>query len=410
MPAFERPPIVGLDDIKQAAQRLQGVARPTPAVYSTALSRLAGRPVFAKPEHFQRTGSFKIRGAYNKISVIAAEGEAREIVAASAGNHAQGVALAAALCGLRSTVFMPAGASLPKVEATRAYGAEVRFEPGNVDDAIAAARLYSAGGNAFYVPPFDDALVIAGQGTIGLELIEEVPDAAVVVVPVGGGGLIAGIAAALRGAGHQARVIGVEAAGAAPLVAALKAGRVVELPSVETMADGIAVRGVSELTYQHARELVDDVVTVDEEQISRAVLVLLERCKWVVEPAGAASLAALLAGAVPGDGPVVLLLSGGNVDPLLLTRLVEHGLTSAGRYLMVRVVLADKPGALAFLTAAVGKLGLNMLTVEHRRGGAPVGVNEVEVILTLETRDPSHRDQVVPALQGQGFRAEVYRL
>jgi threonine dehydratase len=402
--------LVGLDEIKQAAQRLQGVARPTPAIYSSALSRLAGRPAFAKPEHFQRTGSFKIRGAYNKISVIAAEGGAREIVAASAGNHAQGVALAAALCGLRSTVFMPAGASLPKVEATRSYGAEVRFEPGNVDDAIAAARRYSAGGNACYVPPFDDALVIAGQGTIGLELTEEVPDAATVVVPVGGGGLIAGIAAALRGAGHHARVIGVEAAGAAPLVAALKAGRVVELPSVETMADGIAVRGVSELTYQHARELVDEVVTVDEEQISRAVLLLLERCKWVVEPAGAASLAALLAGAVPGDGPVVILLSGGNVDPLLLTRLVEHGLTSAGRYLMVRVVLADKPGALASLTAAVGKLGLNMLTVEHRRGGAPVGVNEVEVILTLETRDPSHRDQVVPALQGQGFRAEVYRL
>jgi threonine dehydratase len=194
------------------------------------------------------------------------------------------------------------------------------------------------------------------------------------------------------------------------MLAALNAGHPVELASVETMADGIAVRCVSELTFEHTKALVDEVVTVDEEQISGAVLLLLERCKWVVEPAGAVSLAALLAGLVPGDGPVALVLSGGNVDPLLLTRLVEHGLTAAGRYLMVRVVLADKPGALAVLTAALGNLGLNLLTVEHRRSGAPVGVREVEVILTLETRDPGHRDEVVPSLQAQGFRAEVYRL
>lgn len=401
-------PMVGLDDIAQAARRLQGVARATPAVYSGALSKLAGRPVFAKPEQFQRTGSFKIRGAYNKIADVAAEGQFGEIVAASAGNHAQGVALAASLCGLRSTVFMPAGASLPKVEATRAYGAEVRFQAGNVDDAIGAARQYSAERAACYVPPFDDRLVIAGQGTIGLELSSEVPQAGTVIVPVGGGGLLAGIAAGLRGAGSRARVVGVEAAGAAPMLAALHAGKAIELPSVDTMADGIAVRCVSELTYEHVRALVDEVVTVDEEQISRAVLLLLERCKWVVEPAAATSLAALLAGAVPGEGPVVLVLSGGNVDPLLLTRLVEHGLTAAGRYLVVRVVLADKPGALALLTSALSELGLNLLTVEHRRGGAPVGVNEVEVILTLETRDPEHRDQVVPALQAQGFRAQAY--
>jgi threonine dehydratase len=404
-------PLVALEQIQEAARRLEGVLRPTPAVHSSALSRLVGRPVFAKTENFQRTGSFKLRGAYNKISTIAAQGQAVEIVAASAGNHAQGVALAASLCGLRSTVFMPAGASLPKVEATRGYGAEVRFQAGNVDDAIAAARKYAAERDACYVPPFDDALVIAGQGTIGLELAAEVPGAGAVVVPVGGGGLLAGIAAGLRGSGSRAHIIGVEAAGAAPMVAALESGGAVELASVDTMADGIAVRCVSALTYEHVRQLVDNVVTVDEEQISRAVLLLLERCKWVVEPAGAASLAAVLAGAVPaGDGPIVVVLSGGNVDPLLLTRLVEHGLTAAGRYLMVRVVLADKPGALASLTSALGELGLNLLTVEHRRSGAPVGVNEVEVILTLETRDPGHRDQVVPSLQGQGFRAEAYRL
>jgi threonine dehydratase len=401
--------MVDLDEISRAAERLRTVIRPTPSVFSNALSKLAGRPVFAKPEQFQRAGSFKIRGAFNKIFVLAEEGAVEEIVAASAGNHAQGVALAASLCDLRSTVFMPTGASLPKVEATRNYGADVHFVPGNVDDAIAAAREYAAGGRAFYVPPFDDELVIAGQGTIGLELADEVPGAGTVLVPVGGGGLLAGVAAGLRGRGSRARIIGVEAAGAAPMLAALDAGHPVELASVETMADGIAVRCVSQLTFEHARDLVDGVVTVDEEQISRAVLLLLERCKWVVEPAGAVPLAALLAGLVPGDDPVALVVSGGNVDPLLLTRLVEHGLTAAGRYLMVRVVLADRPGALASLTNALGGIGLNLLTVEHRRSGAPVGVSEVEVILTLETRDPDHRDEVVPSLRAQGFQAEPYR-
>jgi threonine dehydratase len=402
-------PLVGLGQIEEAARRLEGVIRPTPALYSNALSKLTGRPVFVKPEQFQRTGSFKIRGAYNRISVVAEGGDTEEIVAASAGNHAQGVALAASLCRLRSTVFMPQGASLPKVEATRGYGAEVRFAPGNLDDAITAARDYAAEHGACYVPPFDDPYVIAGQGTIGLELVEEVAASGFVLVPVGGGGLLAGVAAALRGRASRARVIGVEAAGAPTMGAALGAGAPVPLPSLETMADGIAVRCVSELTFEHAQALVDGVVPVTEEQISRAVVLLLERCKWVVEPAGAVGLAALMAGAVPGDEPVVLVLSGGNVDSLLLTRLIEHGLTAAGRYLTVRVVLADKPGALARLTGALGQLGLNLLTVEHRRSGAPIGVSEVEVILTLETRDPSHRDQVVPALQAQGFRAEAYR-
>ncbi len=401
--------LVGAEAISRAAERLGPVLRPTPALLSGALSKLAGREVHVKPEHFQRTGSFKLRGAYNKVADVALNGGATEVVAASAGNHAQGVALAATLCGLRSTVFMPVGASLPKVEATRGYGAEVRFSPGSVDDAITAAREHASSTGACYVPPFDDPLVIAGQGTVGAELAREVPGAEVVVVPVGGGGLLAGVAAGLRGWSSPARVLGVEAAGAAPLIAALAAGRVVELPSADTMADGIAVRRVSELTLAHARQLADDVVAVDEERISQAVLLLLERCKWVVEPAGAASLAALLAGLVPGTGPVVLVLSGGNVDPLLLTRLVEHGLTAAGRYVTLRVVLADKPGALASLTTSVSQLGLNLLTVEHRRSGANVGVNEAEVLLTLETRGPEHRDAAVPALQAQGFRVEPYR-
>ncbi|HTT91622.1 MAG TPA: threonine ammonia-lyase [Acidimicrobiales bacterium] len=401
--------MVGLDAIEQAANRLAPVLRPTPAIFSGPLTTVVGRPVFVKPEHFQRTGSFKIRGAFNKISSLASSGSTKEIVAASAGNHAQGVALAASLCDLHSTIFMPAGASLPKIEATRGYGAEVHFEPGPVDNALRAARTYADERGAYYVPPFDDPLVIAGQGTIGLELACEVPDAGAVLVPIGGGGLISGIAAAIRGRPGPTRVIGVEAAGAPPMLAALRAGGPVELPSVDTMADGIAVRCVSELTYEHTKALVDEVVTVDEEQISRAVVLLLERCKWVVEPAGAVPLAALLSGAVPGVDPVVLVISGGNVDPLLLTRLIEHGLTAAGRYFMVRVVLADKPGALAALTGTLGHLGLNLLTVEHRRSGAPVGVSEAEVVLTVETLDPAHRDAIVPALRDQGFQAEAYR-
>jgi threonine dehydratase len=401
--------MVGLDDIEEAAERLVPVLRPTPAVFSGALSTLIGRPIFVKPEHFQRTGSFKIRGAFNRIATLAAAGVTKEIVAASAGNHAQGVALAASLCDLRSTIFMPAGASLPKIDATRGYGAEVRFEAGAVDNALKAAQCYAAERGAYYVPPFDDPLVIAGQGTIGLELAAEVPDAGTVLVPVGGGGLIAGVAAGLRGRASPARVVGVEAAGAAPMLAALRAGAPVELPSVDTMADGIAVRCVSQLTFEHTKALVDEVVTVDEEQISRAVVLLLERCKWVVEPAGAVPVAALLAGAVPGDNAVVLVISGGNVDPLLLTRLIEHGLTAAGRYFALRVVLPDRPGALASLTSAVGSLGLNLLTVEHRRSGAPVGVSEAEVILTVETLDPAHRDVIVPTLREHGFQAEAYR-
>ncbi len=396
--------MVGPDEIRSAEARLRGVVRATPTVHSSALSSITGRDVYAKPEQFQRTGSFKIRGAFNKIAAIAAEGADGEVVAASAGNHAQGVALAATLNGLRSVVFMPEGASLPKVEATRHYGAEVHLQPGSVDDAIAAAKDYSKASGACYVPPFDDPLVIAGQATVGTEIAAEVPQAGIVVVPVGGGGLLAGVAAGLRAAGCQARVIGVEAAGAPAMLRALDQGRPVTLEATDTMADGIAIRCVSELTLQHAKALAERVVTVDEEQISRAVLLLLERCKWVVEPAGAVPLAALLAGAVPSDGPVVLVLSGGNVDPLLLTRIVEHGLTAAGRYLTIRVVLADKPGALAALAASVGELGLNLVSVEHRRSGAPVGVSEAEVQLMLETRDPAHRDAVVPALRARGFR------
>ncbi|MCA1692361.1 MAG: pyridoxal-phosphate dependent enzyme, partial [Actinobacteria bacterium] len=333
--------MITVDDIRQASERVASVIRPTPVDRSANLSRLAGRPIVLKPEYRQRTGSFKIRGATNLISRLP---PGTEVIAASAGNHAQGVALAAATSGLRATIFMPRNAALPKVQATRDYGAAVQLVSDTVDDAIVAARAYAEERHATFVPPFDDPLIIAGQGTIGLELASEVPEAEVVVVPVGGGGLISGIATALASARPRPRVVGVQAAGAACMQASLRAGRCVSLPTVVTMADGIAIKGPSPLTLAHVDAYVDEIVTVEEDDISRAVLLLLERAKAVVEPAGASSLAALLAGKVAGDGPAVAVLSGGNVDPLLLMKLIDHGLSAAGRFLILRILLDDRPG------------------------------------------------------------------
>ena len=387
-------------ELAEARARLASVLRPTPVVHSASLSGLAGRSVLLKPEYRQRTGSFKIRGAYNHI-VQLPPGVA--VVAASAGNHAQGVALAAALTGRTATIFMPSGAALPKIEATRGYGADVRLVGEVVDDAIAAAQAAAAATGAAYVPPFDDPAVIAGQGTLGLELAEEAPGAEVVVVPTGGGGLLAGVAAALAFARPSVRVVGVEATGAPTLSAALAAGHPVRLERMATMADGIAVGACSELTLRHVQAYVDEVVTVDEEQISQAVLLLVERAKAVVEPAGATALAAILAGKIRGDGPVVAVLSGGNVDPMLLTKLIDHGLSAAGRYLVLQVVMTDRPGALAGLTGLLANLRLNVLDVEHHRSGIGLDVDQVEVVVTLETRNAAHHSEIVAALRDAGY-------
>lgn len=399
--------VITLADIRAARERVATVVRPTPLDRCSSLSGLVGRPLLFKPEHLQRTGSYKIRGAYNLISQLAPGGE---VVAASAGNHAQGVALAASLTGHRSTIFMPVNAPLPKVEATKGYGATVVLVGNVVDDCLIAAREHAAAHGALFVPPFDDPLVIAGQGTVGLEIADEAPDELdVVIVPVGGGGLISGVATALANTRRRVKVIGVEAAGAPAMKDSLTAGRCVVLDRVATMADGIAVRSVSDLTLSHVQAYVDEVVVVTEEEISQALLLLIERAKAVVEPAGAVGLAALLAGKIPGTGTACTILSGGNVDPLLLMKLIDHGLSAAGRYLLLRIILGDQPGALASLTAAVAKMGLNVLEVEHHRSGLRLGVDEVEVLLTLETRDPDHRHDIVDDLQRAGFRVELLR-
>jgi threonine dehydratase len=398
--------LVTLADVREARERVAAVLRATPVDRSDTLSRLAGRPVLLKLEQQQRAGSFKVRGAYNRVSRLP---PGVEVVAGSAGNHAQGVALAASLTERRSTIFMPASASLPKVDATSAYGATVRLGGETVDDCLAAAQAFAEECGAVFVPPFDDPLIIAGQGTIALELVEQAPEARTVVVPVGGGGLIAGVAAALAALRPRVRVIGVEAAGAASMRASVESGRCVRLPRVETMADGIAVKSPSPLTLAHVLAHVEDLVTVTEEEISQSVVLLLERAKAVVEPSGAAALAAILAGKVGGSGPVLALLSGGNVDPLLLAKLIDHGLSAAGRYVALRVILDDRPGALAALTAELARLGLNLLSVEHHRSGLDLEVDKVEVRLTLETRNSIHVEEVVSDLQRLGYKVDPIR-
>ncbi len=370
-------------DIEAAATRLTGVITETRVERHGGLDGLAGRSVVMKYEHLQRTGSFKIRGAYNLIAQLPG-GVA--VVAASAGNHGQGVALAASMLGHKATIYMPAVAPLPKIESTRNYGAEVVLVNGAFGLCLEQAKAH--GGDAVFVPPYDDERIIAGQGTVGLEFAAQAPELETVVVPIGGGGLISGVATAFAHTRRDVRVIGVEAADRA-----------------NTMADGIRVKGTSELTAAHIHAYVDDVVKVDEEAISRALVLLLERAKQVVEPAGAAALAAVLGGLIPGNGSVGVVVSGGNIDPLLLVRVVDHGLSSAGRYLVLDVVVGDKPGEFARLLNVVAEQGLNVLSVEHFRAGTRLGINKVEVRLTLETRDPSHRGEVVAVIRNAGFDA-----
>jgi threonine dehydratase len=395
--------LVSSEDIEAARVRLRPVVRATRSTYSHGLSARCGTEVWLKPEHLQRTGSFKVRGAYNMQSRLPA---GTAVVAASAGNHAQGVALAASLLDHRATIFMPRTASLPKVQATRAYGAEVILHGSTTDDALIAAQDHATATGSVLVPPFDHRDVIAGQGTIGLELIEEVPGLANVLVAVGGGGLLSGIAAAIRARAPDVRVIGVMAEGASSMARSREAG-VVTTVDPQTIADGIALRSPCELTLLHVTRLVDDLVAVPDEAISAAVLLLVERAKAVVEPAGAAALAPLLDDVELQPGATVAVLGGGNVDPVLLTKLVDHGLSLAGRYLVVRVVMGDRPGTLASLTNTIAEMGLNVLDVEHHRSGLRLELGTVEVQLTLETRDHEHRATVMQDLIEAGFEVEL---
>jgi threonine dehydratase len=395
--------VVTRADIEAARALLGDVARLTPVETSRPLSERVGGPVALKCENLQRAGSFKIRGAYVRIARLTDEERSRGVVAASAGNHAQGVALAAKLLGCQSTVFMPDGAPIPKVEATKAYGAAVRFAGVTVDEALRAAESFATETGAVLIHPFDHPDIVAGQGTVGLEILEQVPDVRTIVVGVGGGGLASGIAAAVKGARDDVRVVGVQAAGAAAYPPSLASGHPVALESMATIADGIAVGCPGKLTYRMVRELVDDIVTVSEEALSQALLLCLERAKLVVEPAGAASVAALMDQPKSFEAPVVAVLSGGNIDPVLLLRVLRHGMAAAGRYLSFRLRIPDRPGELARLLGELAASGANVLDVEHLRTGPKLHLDEVEVALQLETRGPSHCDEVLTRLRAAGY-------
>ncbi len=395
----ERPTI---DDVRAAQDRLHGVARVTPVYSSETLSRLAGRNVLLKAENLQRTGAFKIRGAYNTIAQLPEDERARGVVTASAGNHGQAVAWAAREAGIAATIVVPEAAPMAKVEAARGYGATVELAGDGFDETVAVARAREDETGAAFVHAFDDPRVIAGQGTLGLELAGQLPSGgATVVIPVGGGGLASGIATALDALRPELRLVGVQSAACAPL-----AGRE---PAGTTIADGIAVKHPGTLTRAILDDLLDDIVVVDDEEISQAIVLLLERSKLVVEGAGAAPVAAILAGRVGGEGPVCAVLAGGNIDATTMSSVIRYGMTTSGRYLVVALLIPDRPGELAHIVGLIADQRANILAIQHHREGRNIGVLETEAELTLETRDEEHAQILIRALADAGYTVRRLR-
>jgi threonine dehydratase len=383
----------GLPEIEDARARLDGVARVTPIHGSETLSRLVGRELFLKAENLQRTGSFKVRGAYNRISRLSDAERAAGVVAASAGNHGQAVAWAAREVGARATIFMPQDAPMAKVEASRHYGADIELAQGALEECLAAATHYVEESGATFIHPFEDPLVIAGQGTIGLELAEQV-EAETFVVPVGGGGLAAGIALALKALRPGVKLVGVQAAGTLPGGSGF------------TIADGIAVKKPGRLTMSILEDMLDELVIVTDEEIAEAIVLLLERVKLVVEGAGAVGVAALVNGRVSGNGPVGVILSGGNIDATLLISVMRRGLTLAGRYLVLRTRVPDRPGELAKLLRLLGEARVNVVEVEHSREAVDIPIGETGLTLTVLSRDREHGDRLLATMGRWGYAVE----
>jgi threonine dehydratase len=394
---------VSYDDVVAARALIEGVVRRTPLESSRPLSDLVGGPVYLKCENLQRAGSFKIRGAYTRMSRLSEEERAAGVVAASAGNHAQGVALAAQMLGIKAKVYMPLGAPIPKLMATRGYGATIEQLGQTIDECLIAAREYAAMTGAVLIHPFDHPDIVAGQGTCGLEILEQCPDVRTIIVGMGGGGLTAGIATAVKAHHPDVRIVGVQAEKAAAYPLSLAAGRPVPLERMATMADGIAVGCPGEVPYSIVAELVDEVATVSEEMLSRALVYLLERAKLVVEPAGAATVAAIMAQPELVQPPVVAVLSGGNIDPLLMLRVLRHGLAAAGRYLQFRVRVPDRPGSLSGLLKMLADADANVLEIEHVRTNATLGLDEVEIAVQAETTGPEHCERVLAELRARGY-------
>ncbi len=400
-----------LADFESARAVVGRVAQVTPMEVSRYLEGLLGHPVLLKCENLQRTGSYKIRGAFNRMSQLTEEERSRGVVAASAGNHAQGVAFAAKELGIKATIFTPIGIALPKLQATRAYGAHVVMTGENMIGPLQAASDFAKATGAVRIPPFDHFDVVAGQGTVGLEILDQAPEVTTVVVPIGGGGLTAGVASVLKqraaAEGREIRVVGVQAKNAAPYPLSLKAGKIIEVEVMPTIADGIAVSKPGELNFDIIRHAVDEVVTVDDDQTARAILVLLERAKLVVEPAGAVGVAAIMAGLVKATGPTVVVLSGGNIDPMIMERVISRGLASSGRYLKMRIPLPDRPGQLARTSEIVADENANVVEVLHTRHGTGLQISQVELELHIETRGHEHAEQVLEALRREGYEPRI---
>ena len=401
--------MITLSDIRDARERVDGVARHTPLERSRTFSEMSGADVRLKLENFQRTGAFKIRGAMNRIATLSAAEREAGVVTASAGNHAQGVALAADRAGVDATVVMPKFAPVSKVKATRGYGASVRLEGVDYDEAQSYAHQLEREEGRTYVHAFDDPVVMAGQGTLGLEIVDDCPELDTVVVPIGGGGLISGVAVAIKEQLPEVRVVGVQAEGAASAAESLEAGEVTEIDSVDTIADGIATRSVGEQTLDVMSEYVDEVVAVDDREIALTLTLLLERSKTLVEGAGAVALAAVLSEAFAYDEgeTIVAALCGGNIDLNRLGTVIRRGLVQMGRYLKITIDLKDRPGELERVSSIVARTGANVYAVHHDRTSRDVAVNAAELELELETDDAEHAADIVDALEADGYEVEI---
>lgn len=409
----DQTPVVSptLEDFELAQLNVAAVAKKTPLLASSYLSEITGGNVTLKAENLQRTGAYKVRGAYNIMSKLSSAERRRGVVAASAGNHAQGVALAARELGIKAKIFMPIGASLPKVSATKRYGAEVVLTGETFADCLKAAKEYSAKKNAVFIPPFDHIDVVIGQGTVGLEIMQEHPEVDNIVVAIGGGGLAAGVAVVsklmAKANGRKVKVYGVQSEHAAPYVPSLKKGKLTEVVTTPTIADGIAVSRPGRIPFELIKKNMDKVVTVTENEIAQAILVLLERSKQVVEPAGAVGVAAILAGTLKLKGNTVVILSGGNMDPLLLQRVIRHGLAAAERYTTISVMLPDRPGQLSLTAAVIAKANANVVEVLHTRHGLGLKISEVELNLSVETSGHEHTLEVLKALKDAGLKPRI---
>lgn len=395
---------VGLSDVEQARDALLGIVHRTSLDLSRTFSELTYNEIHLKMENLQKTGSFKIRGAYNKIHHLSSEEKRRGVIAASAGNHAQGVAYAASRAGLRATIVMPETAPLSKIMATRGYGAEVILAGQVYDEAFRRAQELQQIHGATFIHAFDDEKVIAGQGTIGLEILQDLPDVSTIVAPIGGGGLIAGIAVAIKTLAPHVRIIGVQASGAPAMYLSKQAEHLVTTKDAVTVADGIAVKVPGSITYEIIQQYVDDIVTVEDEEIAGTILMLLERSKVTVEGAGAVSLAAILHGKIPGRGrKIAAVISGGNIDVNVISRIIERGLTKTGRRIRLSMPITDRPGTLKKLVTTIAELQANVISIHHDRIASDVPLGQAEVILSLETKDQKHTEELLAALNDQGY-------